>query len=443
MLLPTSLPDRNSSIPVTVHSSILAMINKSPIALAALLFAVGTTSLSLIPAQALAETAPAAAAKQESVRAEMGKPFAEIQTFINSKDYSQALAKIDALEAMEKKTPYEVFAIARTRAVVASGSGNNDALAKAFDVMINSDFLPAADKVKYAEGMAGTFYNEKKYDQSKQWILRALSLNKDSVAMHDLLARTMYLQNDFNGAIAEINQQLEADAQAKRVPSHERLHLLISCHLKLKDTAGYIATLERMVEFYPKKEYWGDLLYRLPNKTGFSDRLRLDWYRLMLATENMEEGAQYVEMTELALLAGLPLEAKKIMDAGYAANMLGTGKDVAKHKQLRDKANKQAADDLKSMEAGEAAAKAAKNGIGMVNMGYNYVINEQTEKGIALMEQGIAKGGLKAAEEAKLHLGMAYLQAGNKTKAAEIFKTIQGNDGTADLAKLWLLVRKD
>lgn len=418
------------------------MIKKSPIALAALLFAVGTTSLSLIPTQALAETAPAVVAKQESIRAEMGKPFAEIQTLITNKDYPQALAKLATLEAFENKTPYEVFSIARMRAVVASGSGDNDALAKAFDVMINSDFLPAADKFKYAEGMAGTFYNEKKYDLSKQWILRALSLNKDSVAMHDLLARTMYLQNDFNGAIVEINQQLQADAQANRIPSHERLHLLISCHLKLKDTVGYAVALERMVEFYPKKEYWGDLLYRLPNNPGFSDRLRLDWYRLMLATENMEEGAQYVEMTELALLAGLPLEAKKIMDAGYAANMLGTGKDVAKHKQLRDKANKQAADDLKSMEAGETAAKASKNGIGMVNMGYNYVINAQTEKGISLMEQGIAKGGLKAAEEAKLHLGMAYLQAGNKAKAAEVFKTILGKDGTADLARLWLLVRK-
>ena len=58
-----------------------------------------------------------------------------------------------------------------------------------------------------------------------------------------------------------------------------------------------------------------------------------------------------------------------------------------------------------------------------------------------LIDQGIAKGGLKAPEEAKLHLGMAYLQSGNKAKAAEIFKTIQGSDGTADLGRYWLLVK--
>ncbi|MFZ6751082.1 tetratricopeptide repeat protein [Undibacterium sp. Ren11W] len=419
------------------------MIKKTPIALAALLLAIGTATLALTPTLALAETPPVATAKQESVRAEMGKPFTEIQTLITSKDYPQALTKLDAIEAFENKTPYELFAIARMRAVIASSMGDNEMLAKAFDSMIKSDFITAADKIKYTEGMAGTFYNEKKYDQSKQWTIRALALNKDSVAMRDLLARTMYLQNDYTGAITELNKQLQEDALANRVPTHEKLHLLISCYLKLKDNVGYASVLERMVEFYPKKEYWGDLLYRLPNKPGFSDRLRLDWYRLMLATDNMEEAAQYVEMTELALLAGLPTEAKKVTDAGYAANMLGAGKDAAKHKQLRDKVNKQAADDAKTLDAGETAAKAAKNGVGMVNMGYNYVTLGQAEKGIELIEQGIAKGGLKAPEEAKLHLGMAYLQAGNKAKATEVMKSLKATDGSADLGKLWLFVRKE
>lgn len=429
--------------PVTDHSSIIVMKKKSSISLAALLLAIGSASLCLMPdhASAQAPASATAALKQQAVRAEMGKPFSEIEALIKDKQFPQALEKIKLLDAFENKTAYEMFSIDRMRAVVASSTGNNELLANAFESMIKTDFVTAAEKLKYIEGMAGAFYNEKKYDQSKQWTLRYLALDNSSIPMHELLARTLYLQEDYVGASKELNQQLQADDQANRVPSHDKLHLLISCYLKLKDTTGYTAVLERMVAHYPKKEYWADLLYRIPNKPNFSERLRLDWYRLMLATDSLEEAPQYVEMTELALLAGLPVEAKKVVDAGYTANMLGVGKDAAKHKQLRDKVNKQAADDIKSMEAGEAAAKAAKNGVGMVNMGYNYVINAQAAKGIALIEQGIAKGGLKAPEEAKLHLGMAYLQAGNKAKAAEIFKTIQGTDGTADLSKLWLLVR--
>jgi hypothetical protein len=55
------------------------------------------------------------------------------------------------------------------------------------------------------------------------------------------------------------------------------------------------------------------------------------------------------------------------------------------------------------------------------------------------MEQGIAKGGLKRLEDAKLHLGIACLLAGQKAKGMQVLKTVQGSDGTADLARLWLL----
>ena len=416
------------------------MTKKSPIALAALLLAVGTATLSMMPQPAYAESSTAAPVVQNTIRAEMGKPFAEIEKLITAKQFPQALEKIKALNAFEKRTPFEDFSIQRMFAVVASSTKDNDLLAASFDAMINTPFLTAAEKQKFAEGMAGTFYNEKKYDQSKKWALRSLEMDKNSNSMRDLLPRIMYLQEDFPGAVKELNAQLAASDLANKVPSFEMLHLIISCHLKTKDMVAYTNILERMVAHYPKKEYWGDLLYRTAGKQTFADRLRLDWYRLLLTTDNMEEAPQYVEMAELALLAGLPHEAKKVVEAGYTANMLGAGKDAGKHKLLRDKTSKQAADDTKTMESGDAA-KAAKSAIGMVNTGYNFVIYGQFEKGIALIEQGIAKGGLKAPEEAKLRLGMAYLQSGNKAKAAEIFKTIQGNDGTADLGRFWLLVK--
>ncbi len=53
------------------------------------------------------------------------------------------------------------------------------------------------------------------------------------------------------------------------------------------------------------------------------------------------------------------------------------------------------------------------------------------------MEQGIKKGGLRRPEDAKLHLGIAYLQAGQKAKALQTFKTVGGTDGAAELARLW------
>ena len=418
------------------------MTKKSPIALAALLLAVGTASLSLMPLQAFAQASASAAASvpQNTVRKEMGKPFSELEKLITAKQFPQALEKMKDFDAFEKKTPYEEFSIQRMFAVIASNTANTELLASSFEAMINSSFLSLAEKLKFSEGMAGTYYNEKKYVLSKKWALRTLELEPNNKTIRDLLPRIMYLQDDFAGAVKELTLQLEAEEKANRVPSFDLLHLIISCHLKTKNMDAYTSTLERMVTYYPKKEYWGDLLYRVVGKPTFAERLRLDWYRLLLKTDNLEDAAQYAEMAELALFAGLPIEAKKIVEAGFAANLLGTGKDAAKHKPLREKVIKQAAEDAKAMESGDAV-KAIKTSIGMVNTGYNYVLYGQFEKGIALIEQGIAKGGLKAPEEAKLHLGMAYLQSGNKAKAAEIFKSIQGSDGTADLGRYWLLIK--
>ena len=64
----------------------------------------------------------------------------------------------------------------------------------------------------------------------------------------------------------------------------------------------------------------------------------------------------------------------------------------------------------------------------------------QFDKGISLMQQGIAKGKLKRSDEANLHLGIAYLRAGQKAKAREAFKLVSGTDGAADLARLWIRV---
>src|SRR5450830_1717449 len=322
-------------------------------------------------------------AKQTTVRAEMGKPLSEIQDLLDKKQYPQASEKINALKAFENKTPYELFVIDRMYAVVASGTSNTDQLAIAFEGMIKSEFLKDNEKQRLIEGLAGTYFNEKKYDSAIIWAKRFLEKDSANASMHNLLSRAYYLKNDFPNAITELKGIVAEDQAAKRAPTEET-------------------------------------------------------YRLMLTTNNMDDPGQYVEMAELALLAGLPTEAKAVVDAGYAANVLGAGKEAAKHKQLRDRVNKQAADDVKSLDAGETAAKNAKTGVGLVNIGYNYVVNSQFEKGIALIDQGIAKGGLKSADEAKLHLGLAYLKAGNRDKAAEAFGTIQGTDGAADIASLWL-----
>jgi len=87
----------------------------------------------------------------------------------------------------EKQTPYEIFVVARMRAIVASGTSNTELLASAFEVMVNSDFLKDNEKLRLIEGMAGTYFNEKKYDLAISWGKRYLEKDNSSPQIHNMV----------------------------------------------------------------------------------------------------------------------------------------------------------------------------------------------------------------------------------------------------------------
>ena len=150
-------------------------------------------------------------------------------------------------------------------------------------------------------------------------------------------------------------------------------------------------------------------------------------YRLEFAAVKQMAPEEYVDLAELSLRDGFPTEAKKVMDAGFANGVLGKGANAKTHTALRDKAAKGAADD-------------AKTGAGLVNLGWAYATMDQGDKGVGFIQQGIAKGGLKNPEEAKLRLGMAQVRAGKSADAIKTFESVKGGGGAGDLAKYWIVL---
>lgn len=382
------------------------------------------------------------AADNETVRPEMGKPLLAAQELIKAQKFKEALVKVREVDAIGNKTAYESFIVERMRGAAAAGAGDNETAIKAFEVVINSGRLAPAERIKMTEAVAGTHYRAKDYAKAIVWGQRYFKDGGSNPQIRTLVIQSQYLSGDYAGAAKGAAAEVANDEKAGKTPAEDQLQLLANCNLKLKDYAGYAATLERLVTHYPKKQYWADLITRIAKKPGFSDRLSLDVYRLQRATGNLHEAGDYLEMAQLALQAALPAEAKKIVDEAFGKNVLGTGGDADRHKRLRDLANKQAADDQKAMPQSEGPASAAKDGNAAANVGFAYVTAGQTAKGIQLMELGIEKGSLRRPEDVKLHLGLAYLQAGNKAKAAQVLKSVQGKDGAADLSRLWLIHAK-
>lgn len=376
-------------------------------------------------------------AHAEALRPEVGKPMQAASELMKAGKHKEALAKVREADAIGGKTAYESFTIDRMRAALAAAMGDNDLAVKAYEAVINSGRLSAGEQIKYVQAVAGFHYRAKDYAKAGVWINRYLKEGGDDPQMRALLVQVHYLSGDCARAMKDVQEDIRNKEKSGRAPSEDQLQLLANCSLKQNDKAAYVAAIEKLVTHYPKKEYWSDLMNRLPRKAGFSDRLTLDVSRLRLALGDITKTADYMEMAQLSLQEGYPAEALKVVEAATKSGAFGAGAEAARQKRLADLATKSAADQLVSLPKTEAEAIKDKDGNVLVNIGYAYVTIGQIPKGIALMEQGIGMPSLKRPEEAKLHLGLAYAQGGQKPKAIQMFKTVKGTDGAADLAKYW------
>jgi len=162
---------------------------------------------------------------------------------------------------------------------------------------------------------------------------------------------------------------------------------------------------------------------------------------LRLASGTLTKTEDFMELAQLALQAGLPTEARKIADQGFKSGVLGTGPEAARHQRLRDLAVKQEADAKANLAGQVADAQTQKTGDALVKYGYTQVSLGDVDAGIKLIEQGIAKGGLRFPEDGKLRLGMAQMQSPKtKAAAAQTLRSVKGSDGAADVARLWVIL---
>jgi hypothetical protein len=394
------------------------------------------------------ELAWSTAHAQEQVRAEVGRPLQAARDLIKQQKYKEALAKLREVEAVPNRTANENLLLEQMRASAAMQAGDLATASKSTQALISSGKLSAADQGRYAAGLASLYYRDKDYTNAAAWAQKSLAANPGDKAMRGLVIQSYYLAGDTATAQREALADVQAAEKAGQTPPEDRLQLLANLASKGTDKQAYITSLERLVAYYPKKEYWIDLLRRIESKPGFNNRLALDMYRLRRATKTLESGNDVFEMAQLALQERQAAEAKKILEEGFASGLLGKGNDAERQKRLLALASQRAEEAPKQLAAAETEAREAKDGDALVRIGMAYSGMGQHDKGIQLIQQGIAllqadkaaKGRAGRVDEANLHLGLAYLRAGQKPKAVQAFKAVQGTDGSADLARLWTRV---
>ncbi len=390
-------------------------------------------------AQAPASPAPASSAPTPALRPEVAQAVNAAQEAGRGGQKDVAEARLREAAALPSLSAYEQAVIDRGRGAVALSLKDWDGAIRALDAAVAANQLASADQLQLVELLAKLNYQQKQYPAAANWTRRYKQLGGADESVHELLPQALYLANDFAAAAAELEPMVAADEAAGKTVPEPTLRLLASCHIQAKDDAGYVRALERMALAYPKPEYWTELTARATKQPGFSERLWLDVYRLRFAAGLLKQADEFADMAGLALQAGYPAEAMRVIDKGYALGLLGNGKDAAAHGQLRERTEKAAEKDSADMSGSERSARASREGDALVNLGFAVVSGGQVTRGLPLIEAGLAKGNLRRADEARLHHGIALWISGKREEAVRAFGEVKGADGSAALARIWSL----
>ncbi|MBK1688113.1 tetratricopeptide repeat protein [Rubrivivax gelatinosus] len=372
----------------------------------------------------------------QGLRAEIGKPLQQAGELLKAGKAREALAKVREAESVGGRSAAEQQTIDRMKAAAAQRAGDYAVAAQALEALAAK--AGGNELGQLAEQLAAAYAQLRNTAKANEWLNKAVAAGNNSATIKQLQAYLQSASGDYNAIARDAGAAVAAAEQAGRKPDEGDLLRLADAQQRTGNTNGYVGTLEKLVTYYPKKDYWTAYLGRLQRKSGFADRFALDVMRLKLAVGALGKTDEYMEMAQLALQAGLPSEAVRIVEQGYKAGALGSGAEATRHQRLRDLALKQEAQ-LKADIAQQAEAAAAeKSGDDLVKVGFAYASMGQADKGAALIQKGISKGGLRRPEDAKLRLGQAQAQAGQKAAAAQTLRSVKGHDGVAEIAHLWL-----
>ncbi|HEV7633659.1 MAG TPA: tetratricopeptide repeat protein [Steroidobacteraceae bacterium] len=398
---------------------------------AAVVIAIGSSAISL-PAHAAEE--------KQSVSKASAKVLKAANEAVQAKKWPEALAKLQEAQGIAGKTPYDAYVTNQLLAFVYARQNNYPEAAKAMEAQIESGFVPPAEQAVLFKGLASVYYQQKNYAKSADYGQRLIKSGGGDGDTYTLVAQSYYLDKKYSETIKFLKDYISDVEKRGQTPKEQSLQLMSESYTKMNDNAGATAMLEKLVSYYPKPNYWDNLLFGLMRAEGNGDKLTLNIYRLMLETNTLKQPQDYTEMAQLAIEQGTPGEAQRVLEKGFAANVFSEQRAKDSNARLLESAKKAATADQASLAKFETEAKNAKTGEADVRLGQAYLSFDQYDKAAEAIQRGIAKGGLKSTEEAQILLGIAQIKLKKSDDAIKSFKAVKDGDPKyVRLANLWAL----
>src|ERR1700716_1440143 len=299
----------------------------------------------MIAAATLVPSTAFAAEGKQTNSAKLAKPLKEAHDALNAKKYADAIAKLREAEGMAGKTPYDQHLINDMLGFAYARTQNYAEAAKAWEAELDDGFIPQSEVPTRVRQLAEANYQIKNYDKAIEFGTRAIKGGFADEELRTLVGQASYLKGDWKGTLRFEEGLVDTQIKNGQTPKSESLQLLLSACVKLNDSACETRALEKIVTYYPKPDYWYQLLFPMRQQTSGNEANLLQTYRLMSEVDVLRSPEDSSEMAQLALEQGSPGEAQHILEKGIAKGVFTDPRAKAKNQRLLESAKKAAAPD--------------------------------------------------------------------------------------------------
>jgi tetratricopeptide (TPR) repeat protein len=381
---------------------------------------------------------PAFAADKPQNSKVAGAPLKAAKASLDAKKYQDAINKLKDIQALSGKNAYDEHLVNEMLSYAYVKTNNLADAAKVIEGDLDSQFVTPPEKQKRIRQLIQIHYTLKNYDKVLSLGDRAVKENFADDEILTWMGQAYFLKGDYKNASKFIDSQVQAQIKAGKKPKEQLLNLVQNACIKTDDSACLQKVYERLVTYYPKPQYWQNLMsamYRQQETSGPNDMAQLQVYRLASAVNVLSKPSDYTEYAQLALDAGSPGEAQAVLEKGFANKIFVEQRDVARNQRLLDAAKKAAANDPSKL-----AERATTTGTASdpdVSMGLAYLGSQQYDKAVEAINRSLSKNPQNP--DARLTLGIAELRAGRKDDARKAFTAVKGDPTLERLANLWTL----
>jgi tetratricopeptide (TPR) repeat protein len=405
---------------------------KTLAALVAAILIAGVLSLALVPADA---------ASLPTVSREFAVPLRAANEALKKGEYREGLESLDKAKALPKPTPYETHLINELSLYAYIKTKDYADAAKAMEATLDDGFTAAALERDRIQDLAGIYYQLKDYGRAADFGERAVKGGYATPNTETIVSQAYYLKGDFRNTYRFTDNLVTAEINKGETPKEPQLQLVLDSCVKINNQPCVSHALEQLVTYYPKPDYWRDLMDSLyqSKQAESSDLDMLNIYRLAMDVGAMTMPSQYIEMAQLALEQGSPGDAQQVLEKGYGSNVFTDQHERQHADRLLASAKKQAASDQSSLPRLATEAAAASTGQKDVAVGMAYLGYQQYDKAADALAEGLMKGSVHNEAQAQLLLGIAQLKAGRRADAIKTFHGVMGDETLHRLATLWSL----